>query len=140
GADDYIAKSSDFELLKARLRAQLRRKHFEDENRRVREGVVRRETEARFQRLLQSNIIGVIFGDVDGRITDANAAFLEMLGFSREDLEAGVLRNDVLTPPECRAHDRLAVEQLKATGSAAPFAKEFYRKNGDRLPVVLGMV
>lgn len=140
GADDYIAKSSDFDLLKARLRAQLRRKHFEDEHRRARESLVRRETEERFQRLLHSNIIGVIFGDVDGQITDANAAFLEMLGFSRADLEAGLLRNDVLTPPESRARDRLAIDQLKATGSAAPFSKEFYRKNGDRLPVVLGMV
>lgn len=140
GADDYIAKSSDFDLLKARLRAQLRRKHFEDENRRVRESLVRRETEARFQRLLHSNIIGVLFGDIDGRITDANAAFLDMLGFTRAELDAGVLRNDLLTPPECRAQDRLAIEQLKATGSATPYAKEFYRKNGDRLPVVLGMV
>jgi len=46
GADDYIAKSADFDVLKARLRAQLRRKYFEDENRRIREKLVRRETEA----------------------------------------------------------------------------------------------
>lgn len=46
GADDYIAKSDDFEILKARLRAQLRRKQFEDENRGIREQLHRREMEA----------------------------------------------------------------------------------------------
>lgn len=45
GADDYIAKSDDFEILKARLRAQLRRKQFEDENRDIREQLHRREME-----------------------------------------------------------------------------------------------
>jgi signal transduction histidine kinase len=57
GADDYIAKSSDFEVLKVRLRAHLRRKHFEDENHRFREKLVRNETEAtaskRFEQALQ---------------------------------------------------------------------------------------
>ena len=46
GADDYIAKSSDFDVLKARVRAQIRRKQFEDENRRIREQLLRRELEA----------------------------------------------------------------------------------------------
>ena len=46
GADDYIAKSADFQVLKARLRAQLRRRQFEDENRRIREELLRKELEA----------------------------------------------------------------------------------------------
>ncbi|MBI2378149.1 MAG: response regulator [Deltaproteobacteria bacterium] len=53
GADDYIAKSADFDVLKARLRAQLRRKHFEDENRRIREKLVRREAEVSYTRALE---------------------------------------------------------------------------------------
>jgi signal transduction histidine kinase len=57
GADDYIAKSSDFEVLRVRLRAHLRRKHFEDENHRIREKLVRSDTEAtaskRFEQALQ---------------------------------------------------------------------------------------
>jgi two-component system, NtrC family, sensor kinase len=52
GADDYVAKSHDFEVLTARLRAQLRRKHFEDENRTVREEILRKESEARAAREL----------------------------------------------------------------------------------------
>ncbi len=140
GADDYIAKSADFDVLKARLRAQLRRKHFEDENRRIREQLVRRETEARFQRLIHSNIIGVILGDLRGHFSDANDAFLAMLGYSRAELEAGALRSDVLTPAEWRERDETAVEQLKKTGSATPFEKELFRKDGSRLPIVLGLV
>lgn len=140
GADDYIAKSADFDVLKARLRAQLRRKHFEDENRRMREKLVWRETEARFQRLIHSNIIGVILGDLGGRLTDANDAFLAMLGYSRAELEAGRLTSVELTPAEWHARDRVAIEQLRRSGSETPFEKEYLRRDGSRLPVVLGLV
>ena len=53
GADDYIAKSADFDVLQARLRAQLRRKHFEDENRGIRDKLVRREAEIAHTRALE---------------------------------------------------------------------------------------
>ena len=140
GADDYIAKSADFEVLKARLRAQLRRKHFEDESRRIREQLVRKETEARFQRLLHSNIIGMIQSDLDGHLIEANDAFLEMLGYSRTEFEHGALRADSRTPVEWGDRDIAAIAQLHRTGSAAPFEKELVRKDGSRLPIVLGLV
>lgn len=140
GADDYIAKSADFDVLKARLRAQLRRKHFEDENRRIRETLVRRETDARFQRLIHSNIIGVILGDLRERLTDANDAFLATLGYSRAELEAGELTWSKLTPPEWHPRDEIAVEQLRRSGSTTPFEKEYICKDGRRLPIVLGLV
>ena len=140
GADDYIAKSADFDVLKARLRAQLRRKHFEDENRRIREKLVRRETEARFQQLLHSNVIGVILGDFSGRITEANDAFLTMLGYSRAELESGLLRWDELTPPEWRESTAAATEQVRTGESATPYQKEYFRKDGSRQPVEIGQV
>ncbi len=140
GADDYIGKASGFEVLKARLRAQLRRKHFEDENRRIREKLVRTETEARFQRLIHSNIIGIIVGHIDGQLTDANNAFLQMVGYSREELDGGAVRWNELTPVEWRDVTRRAVEQLRVTGSANPLECEFFRKDGGRLPIVLGLV
>jgi two-component system, NtrC family, sensor kinase len=140
GADDYIAKSADFDVLKARLRAQLRRKHFEDENRRIREQLVRKETEARFQRLIHSNIIGVIMSDLSGHLSDANDAFLQMLGYTRSELEAGLLRADLITPEESRERDAHAVSQLRQSGSATPYEKEFLRKDGTRLSAVLGLV
>ena len=140
GADDYIAKAADFDVLTARLRAQLRRKHFEDENRRISEKLVRRETEARFQRLIHSNIIGVILGELGGRLTDANDAFLAMLGYTRAELEAGKLTWAELTPPGWHGRDAVATEQLKKSGSATPFEKEYLRRDGTLLPVVLGLV
>ena len=140
GADDYIAKSADFDVLKARLRAQLRRKHFEDENRRIRETLVRQETDARFQQLLHSNIIGVVQGNFSGHLTDANDAFLTMLGYSRAELEAGKLRWDDLTPPEWRERTATAVDQLRSGGSGTPYEKEYFRKDGSRQPIELGLV
>ncbi len=140
GADDYIAKSGDFDVLKARLRAQLRRKHFEDENRRIREQLVRRETEARFQRLIHSNIIGVILGDLTGGVTDANDAFLTMLGYSRAELEAGLLRWNEMASAEWQERTQAAVEQLRTVGSATPYENEYVRKDGSRLPTTLGLV
>ena len=140
GADDYIVKSADFDVLKARLRAQLRRKYFEDENRRVREQLVREETEKRFQRLLHSNIIGAIQSDLNGHLVEANDAFLAMLGYSRQEFAAGALHNAGLTPVEWIERDIKAMEQLRQSGSATPFEKEMLRKDGSRLPIVLGLV
>ena len=139
GADDYIVKSPDLDILKARIRAQLRRKHFEDETRRNREQLVRKEIEARFQQLIHSNIIGIVLGNLGGQLTDANDAFLTMIGYSRADLQAGALRWTDLAPPEWQ--DRLAVrvEELRERGSTTPFEQEYVRKDGTRLPVVLGL-
>lgn len=139
GADDYIAKAAEFDVLKARLRAQLRRKYFEDENRRIREQLVRRETEARFQRLINSDIIGVILGDLGGRLTDANDAFLSMVGYSRPELEAGRLRWNELMAPEWHDQVTQAAEQLRSVGRAAPHQAEYLRKDGGRLPVEVGL-
>ena len=140
GADDYITKSGEFEVLRARVRAQIRRKQFEDENRRIREELVRRENEARFHRLIQSNIIGIILGNLGGRLTDANDTLLSMLGYTRAELEAGFLSWDALTPPAWRTRDEAAARQLKENGSAAPYEKEYFCKDGRRLPVELGLV
>ena len=138
GADDYIVKSGDFDVLRARLRAQLRRKHFEDENRRLREALLRRETEARFQRLIHSSIIGVYLADLQGRILDANDAFLRMIGYSRAELEAGLLRRERLTPPEWRGRYEAALSQLRRIGSVEPYEKEYLCKDGKRLPILIG--
>ncbi|MBS2023809.1 MAG: response regulator, partial [Deltaproteobacteria bacterium] len=140
GADDYIPKSADFEVLKARLRAQLRRKHFEDENRRIREQLVRKETDARFQRLIHSNIIGVVLGDLSGQLTEANGAFVQMTGWSRAELTSGTLSFDAITPPEWHARDGGALSELRARKDPQPYEKEILRKDGARLPILQGLV
>jgi PAS domain S-box-containing protein len=91
-----------------------------------------RRSEERFRRISEIETVGVIFFDTEGRITDGNAAFLRMSGFTREDLEAGLLRWDELTPPEWMAQTLRSIEELKRTGQAVPFEKEYIRKDGSR--------
>jgi PAS domain S-box-containing protein len=96
-------------------------------------------SEARLRRLVESNIIGISTGDLSGKLIDANDAYLRLLGFTREDLLSGKMRWDALTPPEYRDTDQLAVEQLKSTGSASPWEKQFFRKDGSRVSVLIGV-
>ena len=96
------------------------------------------EREARIRRLVDSDIIGIMMWDIEGRILDANEAFLHMVGYSRDDLLSGGLRWKELTPAEWNyAHERAAAE-ITATGSHKPFEKEYFRKDGSRVPVLLG--
>jgi diguanylate cyclase (GGDEF)-like protein/PAS domain S-box-containing protein len=96
------------------------------------------EREARIRRLVESNIVGILFYNLDGTITGANDAALAMLGYSRQDLFSGKIRWSDMTPPEWHAADERAVEQLKTTGTCQPFEKEYVRKDGSRVPVLLG--
>ena len=91
-----------------------------------------RRSEERFRRVAEIETVGVIFFDTEGRITDGNAAFLRMSGFTRDDVEAGLLRWDELTPPEWMPRTLNALEELKATGQGTPFEKEYIRKDGSR--------
>jgi PAS domain S-box-containing protein len=94
-----------------------------------------RRSEARFRRLFETNIIGVMFSDVYGNITDANGAFLQMTGYSPADLP---MRWDKMTPPEWSHLSQLAIEQLARDGTVTPLEKEYIRKDGKRVPVLIG--
>jgi PAS domain S-box-containing protein len=96
------------------------------------------EREAKIRRLVDSNIIGIIMWDFEGRILDANEAFLHMVGYSRDDLVSGVLRWSALTPAEWNDAQERAAAEVRATGSHKPFEKEYLRKDGSRVPVLLG--
>jgi PAS domain S-box-containing protein len=96
------------------------------------------ESERRLRRFYQAGLVGVIYWNMDGKLVDANDRFLEMVGYSREELEAGAINWIDMTPPELRYLDALSVEELKATGvNTVPFEKEYFRKDGSRLPVVI---
>ncbi len=97
-----------------------------------------RDSEARFRRVVESNIVGVSFSTFDGKITDANDAYLKMVGYTREELRAGLVRWDEMTPPEYKHLDERAIEEIKATGACTPFEKEHFHKNGTRVPVLIG--
>jgi PAS domain S-box-containing protein len=97
------------------------------------------EREAKVRRLVDSNIIGIFTWRFDGRIIDGNEAFLRMVGYDRDDLDSGRLRWNELTPAEWRDVDNRRIAELKATGSTArPYEKEYFRKNGGRVPVLVG--
>jgi PAS domain S-box-containing protein len=97
------------------------------------------ERESKIQRLVNSNIIGIFIWDLDGRILEANDAFLRMLGYERRDLNAGGLLWTQLTPPEWHERDVELARDIKMTGSLRPFEKEYFRKDGSRVPVLLGI-
>src|SRR5882672_2886328 len=96
------------------------------------------EREARIRRLVDSDIIGIIMWDLEGRILDANEAFLHMVGYSRDDLFSGDLRWTAMTPAEWNYANERAAAEMSATGSHKPFEKEYFRKDGSRVPVLLG--
>jgi PAS domain S-box-containing protein len=97
-----------------------------------------REFEAKIRRLVEANIIGIFFWSLDGGVTDANDAFLALVGYDREDLRSGRIRWTDMTPPEWLEADRGAIDQVRSKGFAQPFEKEFFRKDGRRVPVLVG--
>ena len=94
--------------------------------------------EAKIRRLVDANIMGIFFWNFEGRIIEANEAFLHMVNYSREDLVSGRLNWKDLTPPEWRELTERAVTQLKATGILRPYEKEYFRNDGIRVPVLVG--
>lgn len=96
------------------------------------------KSEKRFRRLVDSNIFGVAFGNFTADIFDANDYFLNMVGYTRSELEAGQVSWLEMTPPEYLHLDIQAGEELRQCGVATPFEKEYIRKDGTRVPVLLG--
>jgi PAS domain S-box-containing protein len=96
------------------------------------------EREAKIRRLVDSNIIGIFIWDFDGRILDANDAFLRMVNYDREDLISGRIRWTELTPSDWRNRNNLRIETQKSSGHFPPFEKEYTRKDGTRVPVLMG--
>jgi PAS domain S-box-containing protein len=90
-----------------------------------------RENEVRLQ-AFEIETVGVIFFAPDGRITDANSAFLKMSGYNREDLTMGRLRWDQMTPEEWMPRALQAIDEFKRTGKTTTYEKEYIRKDGSR--------
>ena len=122
-------------LALARLEARRRRKATE-ENVQLQSDLEERDRKIR--RLVDANIIGIIIWDIEGRILDANDAFLRMVGYDREDLVSGRISRTDLTPAEWRDRDTQTVADLKMVGTVQPFEKEYFRKDRSRVPVLIG--
>ena len=97
-----------------------------------------REREARIRHLVESNIIGVFFFDLQGRVSEANDAFLRMVGYRREDLLAGKIQWTELTPAAYRGLDEKKAAELRSAGTCTPYEKAYLRKDGSHIPVLVG--
>ncbi|MGC1307992.1 MAG: PAS domain S-box protein [Phormidesmis sp.] len=96
-----------------------------------------RASESRFRRMVESGIFGVVLGNTDGRLHYGNGYFCSLVGYSSDEIAAGQLRWDQLTPPEFSLLDTKAIEQLNAEGICTPYEKVFLHKNGRRIPVLI---
>jgi PAS domain S-box-containing protein len=97
------------------------------------------EREGRIRRLVDANIVGIIIWNIDGQIIEANDEFLRMVGYDRDDIAAGRVNRTDLTPQEWRERDARTVAEMKASGTVQPFEKEYFRKDGSRIPVLIGV-
>jgi len=96
------------------------------------------DREAKIRRLVDANIIGIVIWNLEGRILEANDAFLRIVGYDRDDLISRRVHWKELTTPEIRDEQQW-VPELKMTGTLLPFEKEFFRKDGSRVPVLIGV-
>ena len=133
GADDYLIKPFSARELLARVDTHIRLAEV-----RKKAAAEVRESDLRFRRLFDANIFGVAFKDFDGRVIDANSAFLTLTGFTREDLAVGAIRWDAMTPPEYRDRDEHAHAELRERGTCTSYEKEYVRKDGSRIPLLVG--
>ncbi len=98
----------------------------------------RKQSEARFRRLVDSNAQGVIFWNTKGEVTGANDAFLSLVRYTNEDLAAGRINWMAMTPLDYAGFDRHAMDEIALSGVCTPYEKEFVRKDGSRVPVLVG--
>ena len=98
-----------------------------------------RKSETRLRRIIDSSIVGILFTLGTGEITEANQSFLQMVGYTSEDVVAGRLRWDEMTTPEYRAVDRLIDEELLLHRASSIHEKEYFHRDGSRVPVLLGV-
>jgi two-component system, cell cycle sensor histidine kinase and response regulator CckA len=158
GAIDYITKPLENEEVLTKINLHLRlqnltkklkkqnellaqemyeRKRLEQEKKQLFRAF--QDSEARFKSLFESNMIGIILADLSGKITQANDAFLQMLGYEHEELLSGKLQWNAMTLPEYRSADQRAITELITSGVCTPFEKEYIRNDGTRVPVLIGI-
>ncbi|MBN9121527.1 MAG: PAS domain S-box protein, partial [Planctomycetes bacterium] len=118
------------------LRDQTALKLAQDERTRADEAL--RASELRFRRLIEANIVGVGISNGSGAWVDANDALLRTLGHTRDDLRAGRVRWDRMTPPEYRPRDERGIAEAIERGACTPYEKEYVRADGTRVPVLIG--
>lgn len=95
-------------------------------------------SEARFRGVVESNMVGILFWQADGTVVDANDAFLQMVGYNREELRSGAINWRRLTPPEHYHADDTALREIREIGICTPYEKELVHGAGHRVAVYIG--
>ena len=96
-----------------------------------------RQSTAVLGRLREANVLGVVVVG-EHQVYEANDAYLDIIGYSRDDLEAGRVAWRAITPPEWADADDKVLLQLRRTGACQPFEKEYLHRDGHRVPVLVG--
>ena len=99
-----------------------------------------RRSSMRFRMLVEKASVGVVIGELDGRLNYINPSLLHTLGYTEDEVRQGFVRWDSLTPPEYAAADARAIEQLQATGVAEPYQKAYLDRQGRPVPLLVGAV
>jgi two-component system cell cycle sensor histidine kinase/response regulator CckA len=136
GALDFMLKQTLGRLVPA-VERELRERSERAARSRAEDAL--RESEARFRRLAESGLVGIIIAEMTGKIVEANDAFLGMVGYSRDDLRAGLVNWTNLTPPDWAHTNDAAAQQLRSHGVAPPWEKEYLRQDGSRVPALVGV-
>ena len=138
--ESYSALTSPDERLRAITLLQQKANSLEAEiaERKIVEERLR-ISENRYRHLFDSNLIGVFVSDFAGTFLDANDAFLNLLGYSREELLAETMQRDTLTPPEFHYLSQNAVKALQETGASGTYEKEYLHKSGKRIAVLVAV-
>jgi two-component system cell cycle sensor histidine kinase/response regulator CckA len=130
---DYLVKPVQIEQLLAVASIATERWQRRDAEEKL------RESDERFRRVVDSNMLGIMFWTSTGLVYDANDAFLRMVGYSAEELASGLLTSECITPAAFDRLDREKLAEAAALGTITPYEKEYRRKDGTHVPVLIGM-
>lgn len=97
-----------------------------------------KQSEEKFRSIFESNIVGVIFWNAEGEISDANELFLGLMGYTKKELLNKEIRWKDMTPPEYAQYDKEMLIELSEKGFVTPFEKEYFHKDGHRIPIIIG--
>ncbi|BCL38601.1 response regulator [Nostoc sp. MS1] len=94
------------------------------------------ESETRFRWLFASNVIGIAFWNLDGKVIEANDAYLQLVGYTREEMQAGAVDWQKITPPASKQINLQVLDELRQFGFSAPIEKYYIHKTGKLVPIL----
>lgn len=98
-----------------------------------------KQLEAKSQRLFASNLIGIFVADGTGTILEANDVFLDFVGYTRAEWQAGARPHDAQAAFASPFLNPAMLKAVQATGSSGPQESAVWRKSGKPLPVLVAM-